>query len=317
MKSVLVGALLYTYQSEIKQLLSYTYKYIVECTESKIIVFTLGNEKLSYAIRSELSTLTNSKTYVATDGFTNPNYKIANGSYKIFYRDTSIYIDISDTQIEIYSYFTTVNKLKTFINDTYAKYSTTENVLVFYLLDKQSWNYPIFRRPRKINVITPEMEKFLADVAEFNSIQTEQSYETNGIPYRRGYLIEGEPGTGKSAIVEKVAMIYNMTIYTAILNSEKMTDAVLINLVSTVPPKSLILFDEMDKQYESIKSNPTVNLSISGILSALDGAQRLSFGTIVIIIVNNINKFEDKFKIPLLRKGRIDSVFKFETVFLK
>lgn len=319
MRSVLVGALLYTYQSEIKQFVSATCKYIADQIESKIVIYSQHNEKLTYAIRSELSNLigSESKSYIATDGLIKPNYKINNGSHKIMYQNFPIWITVQDDQIKIVSYFIHIDVLKTFVDDIYTKHSTTENVLVFYLLDKQNWNYPIFRRPRQINQTTPEMQELLKDVADFTSNQTEQLYESQGIPYRRGYLIHGPCGTGKSTIVEKIAMIHNMTIYAAILNSEKMTDAVLINLVSTVPPRSVVVFDEMDKQYESIKLNKTVNLSTSGILSSLDGVQRLSYGTIVIIIANDINKFEDEFKIPLLRPGRIDMVFKFETLFNK
>jgi SpoVK/Ycf46/Vps4 family AAA+-type ATPase len=158
------------------------------------------------------------------------------------------------------------------------------------------------------------MQLFLNDVDNFFTSKEEKAYQQHSRPYKKGYLIEGAPGTGKTTVIEAVAMIHNMSIYMVNLNSAEMTDSVLINLIANVPPRSLIVFDEMDKQYEAIQKNQNIHLSTGGILNALDGPQRLSHGTIVVMIVNNLNKFDDDFRIPLLRPGRIDKVFQFTIV---
>jgi hypothetical protein len=93
-----------------------------------------------------------------------------------------------------------------------------------------------------------------------------------------------------------------------------MTDTVLTNLVSSVPPYSVIVFDEMDKQYPTAKKNPNINLSDGGILTAIDGVQRLSYATIVIMIVNDINLLDITFRNQLLRHGRIDQSFTFTQI---
>ena len=49
-------------------------------------------------------------------------------------------------------------------------------------------------------------------------------------------------------------------------------------------------------------------MSEGGILTAIDGPQRLSHGTIVIMTSNDIYEFTDNFKEALFRKGRVDEV---------
>ena len=49
-------------------------------------------------------------------------------------------------------------------------------------------------------------------------------------------------------------------------------------------------------------------MSEGGILTAIDGPQRLSHGTIVIMTSNDIYEFTDSFKEALFRKGRVDEV---------
>ena len=128
---------------------------------------------------------------------------------------------------------------------------------------------------------------------------------------RKDTFIVGGVGTGKTTVIEKLAINHNMSIYMVNLNSDGMTDSVLINLLANVPLKSLILFDEFDKQYTAIKTNTKISLSDGGILSAIDGPQRLSHGTIVIMIVNDVNSLTTTFREQLIRPGRIDSTFNF------
>ena len=46
-------------------------------------------------------------------------------------------------------------------------------------------------------------ERLLADVREF--IGTPEWYRDRGIPYRRGYLLYGPPGCGKSSFITALA----------------------------------------------------------------------------------------------------------------
>src|SRR5581483_6355315 len=99
----------------------------------------------------------------------------------------------------------------------------------------------------------------------------------------------------KSAIPEVLAEKYGMSVYMVNLNSYDMSDAVLINLVANVPPNSIILFDEFDKQYEEILANHDIRISKNGILTAIDGPHRTSHGTLVIVAVNDATVLDAAF----------------------
>ena len=66
--------------------------------------------------------------------------------------------------------------------------------------DSQTWLKSKAKRRRSLNSIFLQqgvMQSILDDAREF--LDSEEWYTLAGIPYRRGYLLHGPPGTGKSA----------------------------------------------------------------------------------------------------------------------
>lgn len=311
--SVVAGGTVYLYSHEIKEFVVWVCKWFYDMFTSKLAIKSSGNEKIIYAIKEEITSRhqTTARHFDVTDGVIRPNYKLPNGSYPIVHNNKTLHVTITDDSIEIMNYSTDVNVLKSFVDEIYTKFGTTDNVLVFYLSEQTSWKCPIFRRPRAINNVTTEMQVMLTDVNEFYSQPKEDEYKNLSRPYRKGYIVTGIPGTGKTTIVEKIAIDNNMPVYMINLNADGMTDSVLINLLANVPMKSLILFDEIDKQYLAITNNKKVSLSNGGILSAIDGPQRLPHGTIVIMTANDINAFDNIFRSQLIRPGRIDMHYVF------
>lgn len=309
----LIGSIFMFVYADLKKILGGTFQFFMDMFTCQLVINAKGNEKSTYAINEELKKKYDNKIkiYNVTDGHTIPNYKIAPGNYYITYNKTTIYINTGEDKIEMWAYFTPISTLKSFIEDVYKEYITTDNVILFYTNELSEWSTPIFRRPRNIINTTPSMNTFLDDVKIFLSNDEEQKYEDAGRPYRKGYLIEGVTGTGKSTVIEKIAIEHNMSIYTIIFNSEKMTGAVLNKLIATVPMRSIIVFDEMEKQYATVRANPNSQISDGDILLALDGVQRLSHGTIVVLLANDVTLLPTTFKTPLLRPGRIDKSFTF------
>jgi len=169
-----------------------------------------------------------------------------------------------------------------------------------------------FGQPRRVRPFTSVLldgtvgDEILADVNDF--LGNHAWYLERGIPYRRGYLLHGPPGCGKSSYVAALAgqMGYNIAVLN--LGDPGMTDDRLQHLLAVVPPKCLVLLEDIDFAVgESTPSDPkgpyagVMRVSFSGLLNALDGV----VATEERIIFMTTNHFS---KLPraLVRPGRVD-----------
>ena len=111
----------------------------------------------------------NRSRYNVIDGRTEPNYTVADGTYKITYNDCWISIVIDKEQIKLMSFWSKGSFLKEFMNTIYSKYLQPEDTVLFYGSKDGSWSFPIFRTPRKLENImkTDDMNKVLDDIKNF------------------------------------------------------------------------------------------------------------------------------------------------------
>ncbi|KAJ3409551.1 hypothetical protein HDU80_000045 [Chytriomyces hyalinus] len=83
--------------------------------------------------------------------------------------------------------------------------------------------------------------------------QDKEFYKRMGLPYRRGYLFSGKPGTGKTSLINAISATYNRDLYYINLQDIK-TDNELQSAFSSVPKKSIIVFEDIDAQSGEVHS---------------------------------------------------------------
>lgn len=74
----------------------------------------------------------------------------------------------------------------------------------------------------------------LRDLLDFFELTALGWYSDRGIPYQRGYLWHGPPGTGKSSLSLSIAGEFGLDIY--VVNLSSINDKDLSTLFSKLPP---------------------------------------------------------------------------------
>ena len=104
------------------------------------------------------------------------------------------------------------------------------------------------QKPRRAvnTVILDEKVKMgiIRDIEEY--IADRQFYGILGIPYRRGYLFHGPPGTGKTSFTMALAGLFGLDIYVVSLLDPNIADSELIGLFNTLPGRCLLLLEDVD-----------------------------------------------------------------------
>jgi ATPase family associated with various cellular activities (AAA) len=137
----------------------------------------------------------------------------------------------------------------------------------------------------------------------------------HGIPWRAGFLYEGEPGSGKTSHARCVAVDLDLPVHVfdlATMNNEDLRRAWL-DMVSDAPCMALI--EDIDRVFDGDRNvaPPSGMLTNSGLtfnalLNAIDGIERHD-GVLLIVTTNHVDKVDPAIKD---RKGRIDRVVRFD-----
>jgi hypothetical protein len=169
------------------------------------------------------------------------------------------------------------------------------------------WELVGRQRPRSLqSVIFADQvgERLLADIREF---QGESAwYADLGIPYRRGYLLYGPPGNGKTSLVMALASELAMSLYLLNLSSPGLDDVRLMQLLMQVGSNSVVLIEDIDCSYvkrarQGRSRRLSEGLTFSGLLNAIDGILAQD-GRIIFMTTNHREKLDP----ALIRPGRAD-----------
>lgn len=164
-------------------------------------------------------------------------------------------------------------------------------------------------------IMTPEVRSMTEDIRRWFEDRTWCS--RHRIPWRIGFLSEGEPGSGKTSHARCVAVELDLPVHVFDLATMSNEDLRLAwsRMVSQAPCMALI--EDIDRVFDGDRNvAPPAGMLASGgltfnaLLNAIDGIERHD-GVLLIVTTNHVDKVD-----PALRnrKGRIDRVVHFDAL---
>lgn len=133
-------------------------------------------------------------------------------------------------------------------------------------------------------------------------LDAEEWYRQRSIPWRRGVLLSGSPGTGKTSLVRAIAEDLDLPVY--IFDLRTLRNSEMMNhwqeMLSNTP--CIALIEDIDAVFhgrENVCDNSS--LSFDCLLNCIDGVRR-GDGVILAVTTNNHAKIDE----AMLRSGRID-----------
>lgn len=145
-----------------------------------------------------------------------------------------------------------------------------------------------------------QLERLLADVATF--LDAEHDYVRRSIPWHRGHLYEGPPGTGKTSVARAIATHFAMDVWYLPL-SDLDKDCGLLSAVSRITPRSMLLLEDVDVFHAATARDDDNGVTLSGLLNALDGVTT-PHGLLTVLTTNTPDVLDP----AVIRPGRVDLV---------
>lgn len=182
----------------------------------------------------------------------------------------------------------------------------TEGVRLYYSVWGH-WSSNGYRRMRPLGtVVLPagDAESVLEDMREFRA--AESWYRDLGIPWHKGYLFHGLPGSGKTSLAAALAGELDMDVYLLNLSGTGMDDETLQRLMSDVRPGCMVILEDIDCTVPARDAPQGNKVTLSWLLNCLDGI--MSREGCVIVMTTNRREGLDA---ALTRPGRVDFEMKF------
>jgi hypothetical protein len=162
----------------------------------------------------------------------------------------------------------------------------------------------------------PFPDEVATAITELNGwLANEKWFRSKSIPWRRGWLLHGQPGTGKSTLVRALGMSFDLPVF--IFDLAGMTNRNFTNcwdeMMSNTP--CIALIEDIDAIFDGRKyvgsTQPNVpHLTFDCLLNAISGVKQAD-GVFMIITTNHLDKLDPALGIPdetgkSSRPGRID-----------
>lgn len=144
------------------------------------------------------------------------------------------------------------------------------------------------------------IERLLADVRRFYAAR--DWYTVRGVPWRRGYLLHGPPGTGKSSVIRAIASELDKDIASLDISRAGLTDEDLREAMAIAPADAFLAIEDIDAVFlRREKAERQTGVSFSGLLNAIDGVAAQE-GRALFMTTNHPDRLDP----ALVRPGRAD-----------
>ncbi|KAI0372630.1 P-loop containing nucleoside triphosphate hydrolase protein [Pilatotrama ljubarskyi] len=214
------------------------------------------------------------------------------------------------------------------------------SISVFVAETSDHWKHVAMQEKRPISsvILDPGVLELVMDDAK-DFLQSRKWYADRGIPFRRGYLLYGAPGAGKTSLIHSIAGELGLSVYILSLTVMGLDDNSLKSLIGLLPSRCIVLIEDIDAAFHRGMSRHIVDpekqarqaagvsdddeddgpqkskmqdghfngVTLSGLLNALDGIAAQE-GRILFATTNDYSALDP----ALLRPGRLDLHIEFQ-----
>jgi len=136
--------------------------------------------------------------------------------------------------------------------------------------------------------------------------KSESIYRKRGLKYKKGILISGSPGLGKSSMAEAIANYLKRNLY--VINLPEISKEDFKSLMNGISNNSVILIDDIDICIANRDSAKEDGVDLASLLAFLDSPISID-DTIIVATTNHPEKLDP----ALVRRGRFDIMIKMES----
>lgn len=165
----------------------------------------------------------------------------------------------------------------------------------------------------------PSVAAMLADCLRW--LRSRDFCSARGLPWRRGWLLHGEPGGGKSTAVRLVAQTYRLPVHTFALGTMRPQEFREAWDECQYSSPCLAVWEDVDAVFRGRENvtNESGGLTFDVILNAVSGVKPAN-GVLLVVTTNDVGAIDDALGRPLTgdvisrttRPGRLDTAFRFD-----
>lgn len=159
---------------------------------------------------------------------------------------------------------------------------------------KRSLN-SVFAPPGVVDGLVKDIEDFLA---------SEEEYSNLDLPYHRGYLLHGHPGSGKTSLVKAIGSHFGFNVYKISITKALLNEVSFEQIIGDIPPYSMLVIEDIDVIGATVdreqRPDSEETESLGDLLNALDGVNS-PYGVVYFFTTN----YPERLDKALLRPGRV------------